>query len=485
MKRPFLFTALALFLICIASTSTFAENGEIPVAVDNSYPPYMHGRIAQGLYPKLLKAIFNRMEMEAEVKGYPWKRALKMGESGEAAIGGVYKNEKRLKIYDYSDPIYKEKLAVYVKRSKDFVYNGLPDLAGKRVGINRGWSYGQDFDEAREKRLFVVDEASDNLANFKKLLKGRVDCVISDELSASQIIQREKMGDAVEKLSNSVAVNDAYIVFSKKNDKKSILDKFNSALKKMKEDGSYQKIVDAFILASSQKTISLRSSVWCPYNCVPNSDKPGYFVEIAETIFEKAGYQVEYKTMNWARSIAGVRKGKFTGVVGAVKVDARDFVYPEIKQGVSQACFYVKKENEWRFNHMGSLSSITMATIQDYAYWKEMDEYIAANRKSSNVHVTHGDAPLKRNMQKLLKGRVGTVLAHRNVMKFLVKDSGQASLIKEAGCGSRQDLYIAFSPLEPKAKEYAKLLSDGMKELRTSGRLKTILDSYGLQDWEH
>jgi polar amino acid transport system substrate-binding protein len=46
------------------------------------------------------------------------------------------------------------------------------DLKGKRVGINRGVSYGEVFDSARRAGLFETEEVTDNQANLKKLIMG-------------------------------------------------------------------------------------------------------------------------------------------------------------------------------------------------------------------------------------------------------------------------------------------------------------------------
>ena len=49
------------------------------------------------------------------------------------------------------------------------------ELKGKRVGINRGVSYGEVFDSARRAGLFETEEATDNQANLRKLILGCLD----------------------------------------------------------------------------------------------------------------------------------------------------------------------------------------------------------------------------------------------------------------------------------------------------------------------
>lgn len=56
-------------------------------------------------------------------------------------------------------------------------------------------------------------------------------------------------------------------------------------------------------------TIHLRADVWCPYNCEQGSTLPGYIIEAASLIFEKAGHKIDYQTLNWSRTIREVHQG--------------------------------------------------------------------------------------------------------------------------------------------------------------------------------
>lgn len=96
-------------------------------------------------------------------------------------------------------------------------------------------------------------------------------------------------------------------------------------------------------VTSSADTISIVADEWCPYNCSPESDKPGYMIEIAAAVFQKSGHTVDYKTINWSRAIDKARKGKYTAIVGTTKGDAPDFIFPDQEQGVTTNSFFVKR----------------------------------------------------------------------------------------------------------------------------------------------
>ncbi len=249
MKKFIAILSIMFLLPVIAPVNAKAQSEKIVVAVDEASPPYMYGplKVAKGLYPIIIKAIFDKAGIETEVLGFPWKRAMMKGTKGETAIGGIFKNDARLKIFDYTDPFFDEKLYIYVKKGNVFNFKELADLNEKLVGVNRGWSYGEEFDALVRTGVIKTQEADDSFANFKNLIRDRIDCIIVSDLSATQIINQEHIEDKVEKLPNSALIIKIHLAFIKKINKLDIITKFNTALAAMQKDGSHNAIIDKFI----------------------------------------------------------------------------------------------------------------------------------------------------------------------------------------------------------------------------------------------
>ncbi|CAK0741771.1 Transporter substrate-binding domain-containing protein [Gammaproteobacteria bacterium] len=233
-------------------------------------------------------------------------------------------------------------------------------------------------------------------------------------------------------------------------------------------------------------TISLRADEWCPYNCVPNSDKPGYMIEIAKKIFEAAGHQVDYQTLNWARAIEETRAAKFNGIVGASKGDAPDFIFPMEKLGISVYAFAVRKDNSWSFTGMDSLNGKVLGVIRNYSYGDTLNAYVEANKNDQKkIQISSGDSALEINLRKLNKGRLDAVVEGLAVLTYTIGKLGLDQEVKIAGTDATADpVFIAFTPAHPKSHEYADLLSKGIMTLRTNGQLKEILTKYGQNDWQ-
>ncbi len=233
-----------------------ASEKPLRVAVDTSLPPYMFGsEPADGLYADIIRRAFSLSGVKAQVVGYPWKRALMLGRSGQAAVGGIYQNPRRQKIFAFSDPIYLETLVIGVRKGQRFPFTGMADLKDKRIGVNRDWSYGEAFDSARRSGLFYTEEAAGNQANVKKLLLGRLDCIIVDQLSLLRILRRMDWLDDVDTLAHPAAVNSVYVVIAKESPYSWALERFNRGLAAMKADGSYQRTIARYMYATDPAAV--------------------------------------------------------------------------------------------------------------------------------------------------------------------------------------------------------------------------------------
>lgn len=230
--------------------------------------------------------------------------------------------------------------------------------------------------------------------------------------------------------------------------------------------------------------IILGSDPWPPFTDEAG-DNPGYMVEVAEKIFTQKGHTVVYKVMAWSRAVKITRAGKMNGIIGAAVGDAEDFVFPENELGKLENYMFVLKNSTWTFENIDSLKTVKIGVILDYDYGATFMEYMKANQGSGKIDIMGGDDPLKKNILKLKAKRIDVLIEAKPVFEYTVEAMGMADLFKSAGSDGEADpIYVAFSPKHPKSKEYAKILSDGIEQMRQSGELATILAKYGQSDWK-
>lgn len=71
----------------------------IVVGVDAENPPFMSSVAgkAAGLYPAIIAEALQTAGVAAKLEAKPWKRCIADMDDGSAGVGGIYKNEERLK----------------------------------------------------------------------------------------------------------------------------------------------------------------------------------------------------------------------------------------------------------------------------------------------------------------------------------------------------------------------------------------------------
>ena len=214
---------------------------ELLVDVDDANPPFMFGRDghAAGVYPVLMSAVFKEMKADVRILPKPWRRALAEIDAGTAGVGGIYKNSERVKRYDYSEAMFVERVSLYALRTDTARYASVADLKGKRVGVIRGWSYGDDFDAARRAQSMLVEEVNSDAQNFAKLAAGRLDVVLAIVEAAEPHLRAHR----TVQLAGTMAENPTYLAFSKAAGMQGFLDRFNAALARMKKSGAVARIV--------------------------------------------------------------------------------------------------------------------------------------------------------------------------------------------------------------------------------------------------
>lgn len=242
LNKPF---QALFFLALVLSLHAHAADPTV-ICVDAENPPFMSaaGGKAVGLYPAILTDAFQSAGLQVKIEGKPWKRCIADMDVGQVGVGGIYKNEERLKKYDFSDQIFVERMAVFVDKTRKFDFNGVTSLLGKRVGVMRGWSYGDEFDKAVKEAKISVEEVNSDDQNFKKLTAGRLDAVLALDEAGATLLKGGSYGN-VERSAKYLFENPTFLAFNKSSKQSEVLAKFSKAIEEMKKNGKLGKIAAA------------------------------------------------------------------------------------------------------------------------------------------------------------------------------------------------------------------------------------------------
>lgn len=219
---------------------------------------------------------------------------------------------------------------------------------------------------------------------------------------------------------------------------------------------------------------------WCPFSCEAGTRREGFTVDIIRRIFTRQGIQVRLVNENYSRVLSGLRKGRYTASPSTLRNEAADLVFPEEAVSRNRFCFYTRVDDPWSYAGPDSLATRRIGVIQGYAYAPELDARITS--QPQDFHVFTGNDLTTRLIQQLRLGRLDAFIEEENLVGYSLL--GQADNIRSAGCLPGTPGYMAISPGHPRAREYARMFDEGIRELRRSGELEKLLASYGLKDWQ-
>lgn len=239
-----------LLIFCVFSHLLMAAE---PIRlVTGNYPPYEYEEAGEvkGLVVEVLKEAFARNNQPVEFKVVPWARALWMAQHGEAdAVFATIKTPEREQNLNFSsESLIPLSSAFFVKKGSPIQYNGdIATVANFDIGLLRQASYGPAFDTALKTGVIKYpDFTTDTLTNIKKLVAGRIDVMAGDRIGTLHLLQQNKLLDQVTVLSPEINISPSYLAFNKNKDHTATRDAIDKAIKAMKKDGSYQRIVDKY-----------------------------------------------------------------------------------------------------------------------------------------------------------------------------------------------------------------------------------------------
>jgi len=240
--HKFIYLAFLLFpLLLFSKTLTFTTI---------EFPPYVYKQDNQikGFNVEILDEIFKRLHIKIEYKIVPWSRAVKMVKDGESdAIFPFFKNSKRLLFTDFSNSFTSEPIAMFVLKDSHISYNGnFKELSQYKFGRVRGYSSGTLFDKAIENGVITIDVSNNSTQNYKKLIANRFDILVDNKYVVLSIQKREKRHILIKQLEPIISETKAYLGFSKKRNHKKLISKFNTVLQEIKDDGTYNSIINKY-----------------------------------------------------------------------------------------------------------------------------------------------------------------------------------------------------------------------------------------------
>jgi len=231
---------LEVILLSVFSFNSYA-NVEVSITIDN-YPPYVDENAENlGLITGIVQRAFLQQEIKSTINFKPWLEAESAVDNDKSISFMWHKNNERQRKWIFSQPIYRSDVVIVATKESRFHWERYDQLRNYRLGIARGQSYGEKFNQIQP--YLDLRESISDYVNLKKLVARELDGIIVEKLEAEYLLSffNERQRNSVEYiLKPQLSSEPTYLVCSKTYSKCfDIINKFNKGLENLISTGEY------------------------------------------------------------------------------------------------------------------------------------------------------------------------------------------------------------------------------------------------------
>ena len=241
MKKSVIILLAVCMMLGLCACS--GKSNKLVMATNAAFPPYesVEGSQIVGIDPEIAKLIADDLGKELVIEDMAFDSIIAAVQTGKAdiAMAGMTVTEDRKQNINFSDP-YTEAAQVIVVKSDSTVASP-DDLEGKTIGVQIGTTgdiYAEDIEGATIERYSKYFEA------VNALIQGKIDAVIVDREPGKVFVGENA---ELKMIDEEFTVEEYAIGVAKENTE--LLDQINASLKKLKESGKIDEIINKYITA--------------------------------------------------------------------------------------------------------------------------------------------------------------------------------------------------------------------------------------------
>ncbi len=231
-----------------------ADEGVVHIATEE-YPPHSSERLKYyGVNCRIITEAFRTEGIEVVYHFLPAARAYTSAQYGHVDATTPWAMRESRKVdFLYGEPIIESSSEHFFHlRGTGFQWDPVEqpysDLAGMRIGAVTGYDYGEAFQAAEEAGVITVERVLEVEQNFRKLLSGNIQLVISESRVGEHILQTHFSEEDVVRIAhvpqNAEPTEYDYLLFTRKRTTSpALLEAFNRGLAKLKASDRYDQYI--------------------------------------------------------------------------------------------------------------------------------------------------------------------------------------------------------------------------------------------------
>ncbi|MBH3444188.1 transporter substrate-binding domain-containing protein [Pseudomonas moraviensis] len=232
-----------LLSVILLTCLSVAARGEKLRIVTEPWAPYVYeqGGKNLGLDYETTAIVFQRLGIEVEWQFLPWKRCLSMLETGQAdgALDIFHSAERDATLLYPSEPLSDVEFVMFYANERPHPFNTLEQLKGLTIGTSPGYLYSPDFSQSD---LFVREPAPTHEANFGKLVRGRIDLLITDRRVGQHLLDELNIRDLITENPTVISRQSQFLAVRRNAGMDLLVQRFGAELKRFKREPAYAEL---------------------------------------------------------------------------------------------------------------------------------------------------------------------------------------------------------------------------------------------------
>ncbi|WP_208440610.1 transporter substrate-binding domain-containing protein [Bartonella raoultii] len=241
---------LAVTLIITATLFTqSAYTQTLKIASEGSYPPFSYidsNNKLQGFDIDISYALCKKMNVECIIVTQDFDGMIPglLAKKYDAAVASLALTPERLQKIDFTDPYYNTALAIIVNKDSEIKEVSAEAFKGKNLGAQSNTTQAAYAEDHYASKGINIKLYPTTIEVNRDLLNRRVEGIIVDKLQALNWLKNE--GKDCCKLLKTLEETKYPIAIAIRQNNNDLKNKFNKALKEIRLDGTYDKIMKKY-----------------------------------------------------------------------------------------------------------------------------------------------------------------------------------------------------------------------------------------------
>ena len=219
------------------------------IAMDTVFRPFEYtdenGEFV-GIDVDIIKAVAANQGFNIEIQSLGWDAAVTAVQAGQAdalLAGASITKERKDSGWIFSDSYY-DSYQVFAVKADSGIEN-LDDLKGKTIAVKNATAGANYAEELKDKYGFKIDTYEDSPTMYQAVVLGQADACVEDKPIMADNIKTGGLDLTIVESTASKVAPYGFAIMNK--DNQELLDMFNKGLQEIKDNGTYDEILNKYL----------------------------------------------------------------------------------------------------------------------------------------------------------------------------------------------------------------------------------------------